>query len=103
MRKQDTMVHVAEIIDNHALYSLQELCEICGVPTELIFEMIEHGILEPTGKSQKEWQFTTIAIRRSRTVVHLQSDLGVNMAGAALALDLLDEIRELERRLKLVD
>lgn len=103
MHKQETVVHIAEILDDHAIYSLQELCEICGIPTELIFEMIDHGILEPTGKSQKEWQFTTIAIRRSRTVVHLQNDLGINMAGAALALDLLDEIRGLERRLKLLD
>jgi hypothetical protein len=29
--------------------------------------------------------------------VHLQRDLGVNLAGAALALELLDRIAELER------
>jgi chaperone modulatory protein CbpM len=35
--------------------------------------------------------------RRVRTVVRLQRDLGVNLPGAALALELLDRIDELQR------
>jgi chaperone modulatory protein CbpM len=31
--------------------------------------------------------------------VRLQRDLGVNLAGAALAIDLLDQLDELRRRL----
>jgi hypothetical protein len=34
------------------------------------------------------------------TVVRLQHDLEVNLAGAALALDLIEEVRELRRQLK---
>jgi len=37
-------------------------------------------------------------VKRVRTAVHLQRDLGVNLAGAALALELLDRIAELEHR-----
>jgi len=36
-------------------------------------------------------------LRRVKTAIHLQRDLGVNLAGAALALELLDRITELER------
>ncbi|MEE9157003.1 MAG: chaperone modulator CbpM, partial [Gammaproteobacteria bacterium] len=32
--------------------------------------------------------------------LRLQQDLGINLAGAALALDLLDELRKLRTRLK---
>jgi chaperone modulatory protein CbpM len=38
-------------------------------------------------------------VRRVRTVVRLQRDLGVNLPGAALALELLERIEELQRRL----
>ncbi len=44
------------------------------------------------------WQFHISSVKRVRTAVHLQRDLGVNLAGAALALELLDRIVELERR-----
>jgi chaperone modulatory protein CbpM len=34
-----------------------------------------------------------------RCVIHLQRDLGVNLAGAALALDLLEELQQLRARI----
>ncbi|MBP1152859.1 hypothetical protein JOD69_004728 [Methylocaldum sp. RMAD-M] len=44
------------------------------------------------------WQFNTAALRRLQTALHLQRDLGVNLPGAALALDLLEELEALRRR-----
>ena len=46
------------------------------------------------------WRFTGVHMRRVRIACHLQSDLGVNLAGVALALQLLDEIEELRERLE---
>ena len=61
------------------------------------------GILEPSGdrpavESAEDWEFHVSSVRRVRTVVHLQRDLGVNLAGAALALELLDQIAALKAR-----
>jgi chaperone modulatory protein CbpM len=41
-------------------------------------------------------------LRRTRITLHLQQrdHLGVNLAGAALALDLLERIEELDARLR---
>ena len=36
--------------------------------------------------------FSAIELRRARTAMRLQRDLGVNLAGIALILDLLDEV-----------
>jgi hypothetical protein len=43
------------------------------------------------------WRFHIGSVRRVRMVRRLQRDLGVNLPGAALALELLDRIAKLER------
>ena len=43
--------------------------------------------------------FPSSSLRRARIRLHLQRDLGVNLTGAALALDLLERIEELRARL----
>jgi chaperone modulatory protein CbpM len=103
MTKHNLQVHHAIIVDEAATITLQELCDSCGVQAELIMEMVEHGLLEPRGAAPADWQFTTIAVQRSRTALHLQQDLEVNWAGAALALDLLEEIEKLRARLRVLE
>jgi chaperone modulatory protein CbpM len=68
------------------------------VEIQTIATLVSEGILEPRGNDVEHWQFSVGSLRRVKTVIHLQRDLGVNLAGAALALDLLDRIAELERR-----
>ncbi len=50
-----------------------------------------------------QWRFPGVSVRRVRTVVRLQRDLGVNVAGAALAIELLDEINALRARLEALE
>ncbi len=87
-----------EVLEESDLISLAELCRSCTVETQTITTLVSEGILEPRGGDVEHWQFSVVSLRRVRTVIHLQRDLGVNLAGAALALDLLDRIAELERR-----
>jgi len=44
-----------------------------------------------------QWRFSGASVYRARTIQRLQRDLGVNIAGAALALALLEEIDTLQR------
>jgi len=53
----------------------------------------------PEGTAPERWRFPGMQLRRARVAVRLQRDLGVNTAGAALALQLLDEIEALRARL----
>jgi len=87
-----------EVIGEGDLVSLADLCRSCTVETQTITTLVSEGILEPKGRDVEHWQFSVGSLRRVKTVIHLQRDLGVNLAGAALALDLLDRIAELERR-----
>ncbi len=88
------------IFDDTTEITIVELCEVCSVERKLVDEMINEGILEPTSHSGKRQQFTYSSVRRTRTVIHLQRDLGVNLAGAALVLELLDSIDDLRTQLR---
>jgi chaperone modulatory protein CbpM len=87
-----------EVIGDGDLVSIADLCRSCTVEIKTIATLVSEGILEPRGNDVEHWQFSVGSLRRVKTVIHLQRDLGVNLAGAALALDLLDRIAELERR-----
>ena len=88
------------ILNEDTRCTLADLCRLCGVPAAVIHEMVEEGLLTPEGLSPGDWRFTCVAIKRVQTAVRLQHDLRVNLPGCALALDLLEELEELRRLLR---
>ena len=100
MTARDTNTLSGSIFDDTTEITIVELCEVCSIETKLVDEMIDEGVLEPTGGSSEKRRFHYSSVRRTRTVVHLQRDLGLNIAGAALALELLDRIENLRARLR---
>lgn len=88
-----------EILEEEVELTLAELCRACRLPAERIYELVAEGVVEPMGQDPAIWRFRGVSLRRVRLAVRLQRDLGVNLAGAALALDLLDELEELRARL----
>jgi chaperone modulatory protein CbpM len=87
------------VIDEQSELTLEELCHACSMQTDWIVTLVEEGVLEPRGQNQSSWRFTGTQLRSALTIVRLQRDLGVNLPGAALALELLEEIETLRRRL----
>lgn len=75
--------------------SLSEVSSSFGVSKETVLEMIDEGIILIQKDENNQWRFDTEAIRCIRTVLCLNRDLGVNWAGAGLALELLKEIEHL--------
>jgi len=91
-----------QLIEEETVITVDELCRHCALKVEEIVILVQEGILDPADdvvrvESAGHWQFHISSVRRVRTVVHLQRDLGVNLPGAALALELLDRIAALER------
>ena len=87
------------LIDDETELSLNDLCKVCSSSAEWIIELVEEGALEPIGYQQTQWRFSGVSLQRARTAMRLQRDLGLNLAGVALALDLLEQIETLESRL----
>ena len=73
---------------------------MCSVDQQTITDLIAEGILEPLDKDGEQARLPYSSVRRTHTVVHLQRDLGVNLAGAALALELLERIDKLRAQLR---
>lgn len=91
-------VLTGKVLEAHDLVSMGDLCRSCTVEVETVTLLVEEGIIDPVGSKVEHWRFTVTSLRRVKTAMHLQRDLGVNLAGAALALELMDRISVLESR-----
>jgi len=90
------------ILDEDCLFSLDEISNACSVHTEYIIELVDEGIVEPMEQQREhqQWSFTGKSLLRARKARRLQQDLGINLAGAAVVLDMLEEIEQLKERLR---
>ncbi len=95
-----TTVLAGVLLDESAELSLEDLSRACGVERMVLVEMVQEGLLEPLDMRTLPWRFPGEALRRTRAALRLQRDLEVNLAGTAMILDLLDEIEQLETRLR---
>ena len=95
MERHDAKHLTGTLLDERAVFTLHELCRACGVHAELVIEMVEEGVLEPRGGAPAEWRFAGSAVIRAQKALNLARDLRVNWPGAALVLDLLEEMEQL--------
>jgi len=79
--------------------SLSEVSSSFGVSKDLVLEIIDEGIISVQMDENKQWRFDNKALNNIRRVLYLKRDLGVNVAGAGLALELLQEIEHLRAML----
>jgi chaperone modulatory protein CbpM len=106
------------IPEEQSVLTLAEISSACAVQTEYIIELVAEGVITPEVDAQAaqepapevaaethepySWRFTGMHMRHVRIASHLQSDLGVNLAGVGLALQLLDEVEALRTRLNVL-
>lgn len=85
-------------VEENFILNITEVCQSLGIQKQWIFEVIDEGIIHPLPSKSSSPKFDQTAIRRIRTSICLQRDLGINLSGIALVLDLLDEIEELKNQ-----
>lgn len=90
---------IATILEEQTGLTLVELCRACAVHADFIVALVEEGVLAPQGRDPHRWRFTGAHLRRAGVALRLQRDLGLNLAGAALALELMDELEAARARL----
>lgn len=88
------------ILEEQTQLTLDDLCRGCAIDAERIIELVDIGVLEPQGREPAHWKFGGASLHRARVAIRLQQDLEIDLAGAALALELLDEIESLRARLR---
>lgn len=82
-------------MDMNPVFTFQELCEVCETTPEFIHDVIAFGVIEPETKN-----FTLYHLKRVRKVLQLQHDLEVNLAGAALAIELTEQMERMQKKIE---
>jgi chaperone modulatory protein CbpM len=100
MNEHPPSLLAGDVLEEDVELSLAQLCRACRLPADRVHELVDEGVIEPLGRDPACWRFRGIAVRRVRRAVRLERDLGVNTAGAALVLDLLDELERLRARME---
>jgi len=77
--------------------TLEGLAACTGVHPALIEYFVDYGLLEPSTRTDAQLFFDPACIARLRTIERLRRDLGANLAGIAVILDLLDRLTSLQR------
>lgn len=80
--------------------AVAEVCRLCLLDLPAIVEFVELGVVVSRGPSPEQWMVPMAALPRLRVAGRLMRDLGVNVTGAALAVELLETRRELELRVR---
>jgi chaperone modulatory protein CbpM len=87
------------VVINEQMLTLEELCKACLVQRTWIVSLVNEGILDPEGQTQSSWTFSGACLQSIHTIKRLESDLGINIAGAALILELFDENNRLKMKI----
>ena len=88
------------IVEQSALLTVKDLSRMCAVDERHIVEFVEEGVLHVVEINSPEWYFRGEALRRTRLALRLERDLELNLAGVALALELMEELERLRRELQ---
>jgi DNA-binding transcriptional MerR regulator len=79
--------------------TLEELAHTARLHPNLIESFVDFGLLEPVGRDGPRLLFDTSAVLRVRAIQRLRRDLGVNLTGVAVILNLTERLRSMQREL----
>ena len=78
--------------------SFEQLAEAVGLSQLDLGRLVRVGLVEPV--AQGTLAFTADTPARLRRMLRLHRDLGVNLMGAAIIVDLLERVEQLEANLR---
>ena len=74
---------------------MAQFCEATELSDVYVIEIVEHGIVEPSGRTPEDWLFDDQAPLVTKRAVKLHQELELEWEGVALALELLQEVQQL--------
>ena len=94
------MLAHAVLIEDGPTFTLVQMSRICQTDRLHLVALVQEGVLTPAGDDPPSWRFAGSSVRRARSALRLTRDLERSPAGAALVLDLLDQIEALRSQLR---
>ncbi len=96
----DEEVLLLQLLDERTEVEFAELLSVWRFSREELIELVEQGALEPSGGSEPGWRFPSGALATVRSAARLRAAFDLDTPGLVLALDLLERIDELQRRVR---
>jgi chaperone modulatory protein CbpM len=90
----------ARLLGDGDWIAITDVCQLCRIDMTAIVELVELGVVVSRGPTPAEWSVPAAAVPRLRVAGRLMRDLGVNVTGAALAVELLEARGDLERQIR---
>ncbi len=90
------------LIEETTTFTFIEVCEKYHIPQQLLEEMIVQGLFTCQTTDQEELSLNQKELNRIESAFRLHRDLGVNLPGVAVVLDLLDEMEQMRNELEVL-
>lgn len=100
MNKDNLFIGI--LVEETTTFTLVEVCQRYNIPKELLLDMLEQGFFPNQPTEPEHVVLDQKALRRLESAFRLHRDLGINLPGVALALELLDEIGQMRQELEIL-
>ena len=87
-------------LDAHQSLTLTELADCSGLSVTELSDLVDCGVLRPLEPAATEVCFGADCLATARAAARLRADFQLQPSGLALALTLLEQVRELEAQLR---
>ncbi|MGE3536173.1 MAG: chaperone modulator CbpM [Candidatus Tectimicrobiota bacterium] len=83
----------------HEQFTLEGLAARAGLHPAFLESLLDYGLLEPLERAAPQPLFDVSSLERLRVIERLRRDLGVNLAGIAVILDLRERLTTLQQEI----
>jgi chaperone modulatory protein CbpM len=84
----------------YTMVTLGDLADAAGLRPKVVERFVEHGLIEPIAVEGSHPLFAISTIERLRRIMRLRRDPGVNVAGAAVILDMRERMEQIQKELQ---
>jgi chaperone modulatory protein CbpM len=93
---------IGVLIEESVSISFIEVCQRYNISEQLLTEMIEEGLLANDSSESKYISLNQKSLRRMESAFRLHRDLGINLPGVTLAIELLEEMEQMRHELDIL-
>ena len=85
---------------NEPVYMISVAARICELHPQTLRMYERLGLVRPARIGSKNRMYSEADIERLRQIQHLTQDMGVNLAGVEVILDLLEKMRRMQENME---
>ncbi|MGC1181707.1 chaperone modulator CbpM [Legionella sp.] len=100
MNKDNILIGI--LIEESETKTYTEVCHKYNIPEKLLMEMMEQGLFANQSTEIEQLKLNQNELHHIESAFRLHQDLGINLPGVVLAIELLEEIKKLKDELNIL-